>query len=232
MLSVTQYDRSGRSKGIAYVTFASIEDAITARSEFDGARAKGQIIAVSFTPERRVDRDFGGRGGFDGGRGGFEGRRGGFGGGRGRAPVGLSLADRINKGDLFSRLAPADAPSGPSHPTNGNSSSSRSSGARGERPMRSVSGEQSRGGGRGGRGGGREPKRGPKTVSDLDAELEAFMNAPPPTVGTGTHKAANEEAAKSMHAPKNAVSRAPGQLMWHKLTIGSFFQDGDVEMEG
>lgn len=197
-----QYDRSGRSRGIAYVTFVNIEDAITARAEFDGAKAKGQVIAVSFAREPRGGADF------VGARGGFEGRRGGFGpgGARGRTPVGLSLADRINKGDLSSRLAPVDAPSGPS---NGKSVASRPS-AR-DRPMRSVSDGQSRGGGGGGgRGGGRRgaQKRGPKTVSDLDAELEAFMNAPPPTVGTGTHKAANEEAAKSVHAPKNAVSRA------------------------
>jgi C-terminal duplication domain of Friend of PRMT1 len=193
------------------VTFVNIEDAITARTEFDGAKAKGQIIAVSFAPDRRGDGGFAGRGRFEGRTGGFEGRAGGFGpgAGRGRAPVGLTLADRINKGDLFSRLAPADAPSGPSASSNGKSGPSRSADARGDRPMRSVSGEQSRGGGGGGRGGARRgEKRGPKTVSDLDAELEAFMNAPPPTVGTGVHKAANEEAAKSMHAPKNAVSIA------------------------
>lgn len=36
------YDRAGRSNGVAYVTYDYPEDAATAIREFDGANAKGR----------------------------------------------------------------------------------------------------------------------------------------------------------------------------------------------
>lgn len=93
---------------------------------------------------------------------------------------------------------PANAPKGPAAQTNAASSRSKTG------PVRSVSGgEGKRGGGRGrgGKGapaGGREKKT-PKTATDLDAELDAFMKAPPATASM----------AESEHAPKPGQVSAP-----------------------
>lgn len=40
------YDRAGRSEGVAYVTYESADDALTAIAEFDGANANGQPIRL------------------------------------------------------------------------------------------------------------------------------------------------------------------------------------------
>ncbi|TLD13141.1 uncharacterized protein PgNI_03081 [Pyricularia grisea] len=44
------YDRSGRSEGVAYVTYESHKDATLAVKEFDGANAAGQPIRLSIIP--------------------------------------------------------------------------------------------------------------------------------------------------------------------------------------
>ncbi|KAM0788632.1 hypothetical protein ACM66B_006104 [Microbotryomycetes sp. NB124-2] len=43
-----KFDRSGRSEGVAWVTFTNTEDASQAREAFDGAMAKGQPITVQY----------------------------------------------------------------------------------------------------------------------------------------------------------------------------------------
>ena len=40
------YDRAGRSEGVAYVTYESADDALTAIAEFDGANANGMTSEV------------------------------------------------------------------------------------------------------------------------------------------------------------------------------------------
>lgn len=47
------YDRSGRSEGVAYITYARLKDAHTSVQEYDGANAKGQPIRLSLIPGRR-----------------------------------------------------------------------------------------------------------------------------------------------------------------------------------
>ncbi|KAJ5322721.1 RNA binding protein [Penicillium brevicompactum] len=47
------YDRSGRSEGVAYITYARLKDAHTSIQEYDGANAKGQPIRLSLIPGRR-----------------------------------------------------------------------------------------------------------------------------------------------------------------------------------
>lgn len=42
-----QYDRAGRSEGVAHVTYKYLDDAKTAIREFDGANAKGQPIRLT-----------------------------------------------------------------------------------------------------------------------------------------------------------------------------------------
>ncbi|KDN43952.1 RNA-binding domain-containing protein [Tilletiaria anomala UBC 951] len=237
------YDRSGRSTGTAYVTYERQAHAQEARTEYDGAKAKGQTISIVFVPERAPAAGPGGGDSFAAGGAASRGAHG----GAGRAGKGLALADRINKGDLLSRLSDSKSARSSSAATAGASAR--------EKHKRSVDERVDGGGGRvrgshGGRGGGGGIARGKfaeKSLADLDAELEAFMKAPsssaagggfssapaasstaaaaapavaattatPNTAegaGTGMHKAANAEAAASIHAPRN--------------------QDGDVEMEG
>lgn len=79
---------SGRSRGFAFVTMASPEDASKAVEKFHGHEMAGRAMAVSLARprEERPPRE-GGGGGFGGGRGGFGGGRGGgrgFGRGGGR----------------------------------------------------------------------------------------------------------------------------------------------------
>ncbi|TVY13583.1 THO complex subunit 4A [Lachnellula arida] len=161
------YDRSGRSDGVAYVTYDSHYDAKKAIREFDGANAKGQPIRLTAVPTGPT------------------------GGGR-RNPFdsviapGRPLEDRISIPKGRSR---SDSPirhsdvSGPP-PTNvdryvpGQGSRSRSPAPRrrdGRRPgARRERGE--RRGGRGGRGGENLARDGrpKKTQEELDAEMEDY----------------------------------------------------------
>jgi len=43
-----KFDKSGRSEGVAWVTYTNSSDAERAKIEFDGAPAKGQFITVQF----------------------------------------------------------------------------------------------------------------------------------------------------------------------------------------
>jgi len=108
-----QYDKSGRSTGLAYITFKSTTSAIEAKNEYDGAKAKGSPISIAFdqsalrysgAPAKgggmHADRVDGGRGGF---RGGFNGA-GSAGRGGKTAAGGDSLLGRISGKDLLSRL--------------------------------------------------------------------------------------------------------------------------------
>ncbi|GAA6012884.1 hypothetical protein JCM10207_008365 [Rhodosporidiobolus poonsookiae] len=148
-----KFDRSGRSEGIAWVTYGSEEHAAQAKEAFNGAPAKGQPIEVDF--DFRIDRSSE----------------------RGTPAAGTLLA-RLNpdpaRGPKFaSRDSDRDR-----EPRGGRDS--RPSRGRGER---GVGGERGgarggRGAGRGGRAGGGREKKEPKTNEDLDKELEAFMKQP------------------------------------------------------
>jgi len=70
---------TGKSRGFGFVTFASADDASTAKSNLNQTELDGREIRV----DDASDRDSGGGGGFRGGRGGSRGGGGGFRGGRG-----------------------------------------------------------------------------------------------------------------------------------------------------
>ncbi|MGH8017769.1 MAG: RNA recognition motif domain-containing protein [Opitutaceae bacterium] len=79
---------TGRSRGFAFVTMASAEEAQAATNALNGVEIGGRKLTVNEArpKEERPPRDFGGGGGgFGGGerRGGFGGERRGGGGGRG-----------------------------------------------------------------------------------------------------------------------------------------------------
>ncbi|KAH9919816.1 uncharacterized protein B0H18DRAFT_881551, partial [Fomitopsis serialis] len=122
-----RYDRSGRSSGVAVVTYETSSEAASAKTRFDGKLAKGQPMSITFyqpaaTPPRNP-------------------RRGG-------APT--SLMQRIEKAPLLDRLsgAPKSQPA-----------------RNGTGPIRNKAPRPAR-----------VPKK-PKTQGELDAELDAFMNA-------------------------------------------------------
>lgn len=78
---------SGRSKGFAFVTMGTPEEAQSAISSLNGKNINGRDMNVSEARprEERSDRGFGGGGGGGGGRGGYGGGGGGGRGGRERS---------------------------------------------------------------------------------------------------------------------------------------------------
>ncbi|EPQ31778.1 uncharacterized protein PFL1_01110 [Pseudozyma flocculosa PF-1] len=175
-----KYDRSGRSTGQAVVIYESADDAAAAKGEYDGAKAKGQVITI--TQEMRAERPPRGNAS------------------AAAAADGSGGKDLLSRFDLLSRMggpkpeAPRNAPRGPAADSARSSGGGRASGRPG--PQRSVSGggrQQSTG-----RSGGRE-KRKPATQADLDAELEAFMKAPPGAAAAA--QPAQQPAAQPAPAP-------------------------------
>jgi RNA recognition motif-containing protein len=73
---------TGRSRGFAFVTMGTADEAAKAISEMDGATLDGRALRVNEAEERQSRGGGGGGGGFGGGGGGG-GRRGGGGGGFG-----------------------------------------------------------------------------------------------------------------------------------------------------
>jgi len=153
MRSRTQYDRAGRSTGLAWVTYDTEDHARKAKDAFDGAPAKGQPLAIAYDLSYRP------------------------------APPAGSLLARLGADsagpDLHRRDWDAprssvrDAPrrDAPSAPRGGGPGASRGA-ARGGRPG-APAGRAER---------APRVKQAPKTAADLDAELEAFMSQPAPGV--------------------------------------------------
>lgn len=84
---------TGRSRGFAFVTMGSSEEAAKAISEMDGATLDGRALRVNEAEERQ--HRGGGGGGFGGGGGG---RRGGGGGGYGGGGFGGGRGGRGGRG--------------------------------------------------------------------------------------------------------------------------------------
>ncbi|GEM12652.1 hypothetical protein Rt10032_c23g6669 [Rhodotorula toruloides] len=148
----SKFDRSGRSEGIAWVTYTNEKHAAQAKEAFNGAPAKGQPLEIEFDyrvgppPGPAAPGTLLARLGHDG-----------------RGPKSASSAPRAPG----IRHASGGAPTGPrsEHGISSTRGGSRA-GARGGR------------GGAGGPRGGDRVRKDPKTADDLDKELEAFMKAP------------------------------------------------------
>ncbi|GAA5824423.1 hypothetical protein JCM10212_000784, partial [Sporobolomyces blumeae] len=183
MTPLTQFDRSGRSEGMAWLSYTTPEHATQAKEAFDGALAKGQNIKVEY--DTRVDRT---------------------------QPAPGSLLARLDA-DPNAPKGPRNAPirGGRPHvgPQRGVGSDNRT--GRGPRTSgagdRDSRGERSGGGERGGRGGGGGAgrfKREPKTNDDLDRELEAFMKKPESSDPAARPAAPAAAAPASAPAPVSA----------------------------
>ncbi|PWN53192.1 hypothetical protein IE53DRAFT_384336 [Violaceomyces palustris] len=169
-----KYDRSGRSTGTAVVIYQDVQHATEAKDEYDGAKAKGQVITI--TQEMRPDRPIQRSNNNPSSKSTTTSTLG------RQAEAEKNLLSRF---DLLSRLGgPKSEP--PSHAPRGPKTTTTAAAARTTRrqeggAQRGVGGNSIRGGGGGGRNNQRE-KRKPATAADLDAELEAFMKAPSSTV--------------------------------------------------
>lgn len=195
-----QYDRSDRSTGTAFATYADPRDARDAVEDFDGQHAHGQPIRVAIVPTgpRGGGDSYGGGGGRDGGA---------------AASAGRSLFDRMEKPSrsMFDRMEqPRDsrrrdrsdsprkpAPAGTLNvdryvpgPRDSRSPIRRRGTPRepGRRPGARRD-DSSRGGGAAGRGGRREGGPRPKkTQEELDREMEDYWGS---TTMEGHGEAAN-----------------------------------------
>lgn len=199
------YDRSDRSRGIAYVTYTNARDASDAIREFDGANAYGQPISVTAVPQ-----------------GPAPGRRNPFDAITPRE--GRSLFDRVEAGDAR-RAAPVrrsrrsespgtgtggrrsdvtkPAPEGIDRYVPGPGSRRRSPAParRGERGGRRP-GARREEGGRGNRGEGRTGQgKTRKTAEELDAEMEDYW-------GSGSAGAAKDPVGGAQLGETNAVESA------------------------
>ncbi|CDU24549.1 uncharacterized protein SPSC_04050 [Sporisorium scitamineum] len=164
-----KYDRADRSTGVAVVVYDNPNHALQAKNEFDGAKAKGQVISI--TQEMRADR-----------------------------PKGVQGSQRslLSRFGLSSRLkdgAQADG-AGATSSFADRLGPVRNGGRGGQRESNRPTGQQRA---RPQNAAARREKRKPVTAADLDAELEAFMNAP--------SSAANPHAAGETQ-PTQATSNA------------------------
>lgn len=103
-LTSAKYDHSGRSTGTAFITYKSTTDAIEAKNEYHGAKAKGATISIAFDQFTPRHQGANGRGGAPPARGGGRGgARGGAAGGH-QSGNGDSLLGRLSGKDLLTRL--------------------------------------------------------------------------------------------------------------------------------
>lgn len=191
------YDRSDRSRGIAYVTYATSRDATRAVREFDGANAYGQPITVSVVPQGPAAASGGPAGGrrnpFDSaapreGRSLFDRIESGGGDDDHRAPARRSRRSESPNAAPQSRRSDVTkpAPEGIDRYVPGPGARRRSPpparrGDRGGRrpgARREGTGRGGGGGGGGNRGEGRTGQgRTRKTAEQLDAEMEDYWGA-------------------------------------------------------
>jgi len=145
-----QYDRSGRSLGVAYVQFSNPKDAKAAVDRLNGVPAKGKPMNLTFDSGRKGP---------------------GFGRLPPTGPKAASLINRIASAPLIDRVARAPNDS----EANMNTHDGQLTGGKNARSSGRVRPGKSSGGG-GGKGNkpARFPKT-PKTAEELDRELEAYL---------------------------------------------------------
>ncbi|KAJ1032522.1 hypothetical protein NDA16_000545 [Ustilago loliicola] len=165
-----KYDRSDRSTGVAVVIYDNPNHAMQAKNEYDGAKAKGQVISI--TQEMRADRPK-----------------------DAQAPQ-RSLLSRF---DLSSRLKGADAEAGNRNSFADRLGPVRNGGRAGQRDATRSTGDKQPARPR--NAPPKREKRKPVTAADLDAELEAFMNAP------SKSSSADNAAAASDVQPAKATTQ-------------------------
>jgi len=154
-MSYFQYDRSGRSLGVAYVQFSNPKDAKLALDRLNGVVAKGKPMNIAFDSGRKGP---------------------GFGRLPPTGPKAASLINRIASAPLIDRVAKppiiSEAPN-PNTDTNYIGDGQQSGGKNARSGTRGRPGKSSGGGGR-----GNKPARItkiPKTAEELDKELEAYL---------------------------------------------------------
>ncbi|ELQ44736.1 hypothetical protein OOU_Y34scaffold00058g9 [Pyricularia oryzae Y34] len=188
------YDRSGRSEGVAYVTYESHKDATLAVKDFDGANAAGQPIRLSIIPAGVGSR----RNPFDNavkpGRPLSE---------RITMPSGRNRSlspeeDAARRG--IDRYIPSGSRSGSPY-TSGNRRDGRRPGARRERGGGGSGGGRRRG--EGDEGGGQRPGRDcrtKKTQEELDAEMDDYFGG-----GNSNNATTAPATASTTAAPANGT---------------------------
>ncbi|GAC97280.1 hypothetical protein PHSY_004865 [Pseudozyma hubeiensis SY62] len=145
-----RYDRSDRSTGKAVVIYENPNHALQAKNEFDGAKAKGQVISI--TQEMRAERS------------------------KGVQDPQRSLLSRFGLSSRMNDDGEAEAAGAGSRFAD-RLGPVRNGGRNGGRreTNATTAGQQA---GRTRNAPPRREKRKPVTAADLDAELEAFMNSP------------------------------------------------------
>ncbi|CBQ70404.1 conserved hypothetical protein [Sporisorium reilianum SRZ2] len=163
-----KYDRADRPTGVAVVVYDNPNHALQAKNQFDGAKAKGQVISI--TQEMRADRPKGAQG---------------------------SQRSLLSRFDLSSRLkdgAQAQEAGG-ANTFADRLGPVRNGGRNGQRESQRPAAGQQPSAGRPRNAPPKREKRKPVTAADLDAELEAFMNAPSSTSETRPTPAVTSNAA-------------------------------------
>lgn len=149
-----RYDRSDRSTGVAVVVYDNPNHALQAKAQFDGAKAKGQVISI--TQEMRAERL------------------------KGAHASQRTLLSRFN---LSSRIKDGAEAGSRVHAAGASSSFAdrlgpvQRGGRHGEQ-RNSTRSSRAQLGARSQNGAAKREKRKPVTAADLDAELEAFMKTP------------------------------------------------------
>ncbi|CRG87243.1 Alpha-actinin-like protein 1 [Talaromyces islandicus] len=206
-----EYDRAGRSEGVAIVTYHHIEDAKLAIREFDGANARGQPIRLTLLRGGGASRAEKGKSLFerierpgdrserslspasDGGAGGRRRRRGGR--GQHRSDVSKPAPDHID------RYVP-----GQRSPVRRNGGGGRRPGERRDEKRRDGAG----GGGGRAAGSGPRPK---KTQEELDQEMDDYWSATNNTgAATETVAAPATETVAAESAPTAAATAADDDI--------------------
>ncbi|PRQ69931.1 hypothetical protein AAT19DRAFT_11584 [Rhodotorula toruloides] len=177
-----KFDRSGRSEGIAWVTYTNEKHAAQAKEAFNGALAKGEPLEIDF--DYRVGPP------------------------PGPAAPGTLLARLGNDGRGPRFASSADRGPGTRHVSGGAPTGPRSERGLGSGRGGARGGARGGRGGTGGQQGRDRVRKEPKTADDLDKELEAFMKTP--EVRSVASPSLRGDCADSYHYPAEQACSTGG----------------------